>query len=292
MPKLTRKAKARRKLILKWRRFLGLCIGCGAEAWGNALCDRCQDRQNKAMAKRREKNKVNSLCQECGKNRVNSGGYRCDRCMVLMRARYDRKCHTEGCDNDIVYHSRYCQECLDKNEAKKQSCKVYFIKCSGCGKLFVTKISYKKYCSDDCERESQLVRPIKRICAVCGKPYRVRRGRNFDKTCSVKCRKILIADVQRNARHRRRIRKLDAFVEHVSIIKLYKRDRHRCQLCGRKLNLKRQVPHPLAATVDHIIPLSVGGEHSYRNTQLVCFKCNSLKGNRKVVGGEQLRLFG
>jgi 5-methylcytosine-specific restriction endonuclease McrA len=35
--------------------------------------------------------------------------------------------------------------------------------------------------------------------------------------------------------------------------------------------------------------LSVGGEHSYLNTQCACRQCNQEKGNR---GGGQLRLFG
>ncbi|MBU1087985.1 MAG: HNH endonuclease [Candidatus Omnitrophica bacterium] len=61
----------------------------------------------------------------------------------------------------------------------------------------------------------------------------------------------------------------------------------------RKLILKwRRFLNPLAITVDHIIPLSKDGEHSYKNTQLACFKCNCLKGNRGIDGGEQLLLFG
>ncbi len=48
----------------------------------------------------------------------------------------------------------------------------------------------------------------------------------------------------------------------------------------------------MAGTIDHIIPLSQGGEHSYKNTQLACFECNCKKGDRGIPGGEQLRTFG
>ncbi|MCK4518139.1 HNH endonuclease [Candidatus Babeliales bacterium] len=64
-----------------------------------------------------------------------------------------------------------------------------------------------------------------------------------------------------------------------------------CQHSVKDAPQVRVVPHPLAVTIDHVIPLSCGGEHSYRNTQLACFRCNSIKGNGSVDGGEQLRLF-
>jgi 5-methylcytosine-specific restriction endonuclease McrA len=32
--------------------------------------------------------------------------------------------------------------------------------------------------------------------------------------------------------------------------------------------------------MDHVIPLSKGGSHTKSNTQLACFGCNTLKGDR------------
>jgi len=73
---------------------------------------------------------------------------------------------------------------------------------------------------------------------------------------------------------------------------IFERDNWRCQICGKKLNNKRKMPHPLTATVDHIIPLSLGGSHKKDNVQCACLGCNQSKGNRPVVGGEQLLMFG
>jgi len=56
--------------------------------------------------------------------------------------------------------------------------------------------------------------------------------------------------------------------------------------------MENKVPHYAAPTRDHIIPLASGGEDIMKNCRLACFLCNSMKGNRKIAGGEQLLLFG
>lgn len=79
---------------------------------------------------------------------------------------------------------------------------------------------------------------------------------------------------------RRRALKRGAFVEDVDIKVLYERDAGICQLCKNPVDwdLKWDYFNPSNyKTVDHIIPLSEGGEHSYANTQLAHFRCNDLK---------------
>ena len=75
---------------------------------------------------------------------------------------------------------------------------------------------------------------------------------------------------------------------------LAERDRYRCQLCGRKVDMTRRTTRskhdPLSPSVDHIVPLSEGGEHTMANTQLAHLGCNMAKGNRPA--NEQLRLVG
>lgn len=43
-----------------------------------------------------------------------------------------------------------------------------------------------------------------------------------------------------------------------------------CMKCGSKDGLQ----------LDHVVPISLGGEHSLRNAQILCGTCNSSKGNR------------
>lgn len=78
----------------------------------------------------------------------------------------------------------------------------------------------------------------------------------------------------------RRARKAERFVEDVDLGVLYERDRAICQICSKHVARRD-------ASVDHIIPLSKHGEHSYRNTQLAHRRCNS---QRNVHGPAQIRL--
>jgi 5-methylcytosine-specific restriction endonuclease McrA len=49
------------------------------------------------------------------------------------------------------------------------------------------------------------------------------------------------------------------------------RDNFQCQYCGKT---------DLPLTIDHIVPRSRGGEHSWENLITACPRCNSKKGNR------------
>lgn len=49
-----------------------------------------------------------------------------------------------------------------------------------------------------------------------------------------------------------------------------KRDNHTCQYCGSTKHL----------TLDHVIPRSKGGQHSWDNVVTACERCNSIKSDR------------
>jgi 5-methylcytosine-specific restriction endonuclease McrA len=69
----------------------------------------------------------------------------------------------------------------------------------------------------------------------------------------------------------RRVRHRDAFVEHVDSLVVLERADGECGVCGGDVD-------PSSFHVDHIIPLSRGGEHSYANTQPAHAGCNLSKG--------------
>ena len=122
-------------------------------------------------------------------------------------------------------------------------------------------------------------------CAGCGQwfvsdMYR-RRGRDHAIYCTRKCKSHAAGD-------RRRARKSDAYVADVWRHKVYESDGWRCHICGKKVRRTATVPHPMAPTIDHVIPLADGGTHEPANCRTAHFMCNSVKGNRG--GGEQMLL--
>ena len=88
-------------------------------------------------------------------------------------------------------------------------------------------------------------------------------------------------DEARKARsHERRARKLGTQVEDIRAIDIYERDIWLCGLCATPVDPDSQYPDPMSPSLDHVLPLSRGGTHTYENVQLAHLTCNVSKGNR------------
>lgn len=58
-----------------------------------------------------------------------------------------------------------------------------------------------------------------------------------------------------------------------------------CGICGRPVDKTLRYPHPLSATVDHIVPVSKGGHPSaLSNLQLAHWTCNRAKSDSESSG--------
>lgn len=68
----------------------------------------------------------------------------------------------------------------------------------------------------------------------------------------------------------RRTRRREGWVESVHPLVVLERDDGVCGICGRDVD-------PFRFHVDHIVPLSRGGEHSYANCQVAHPSCNRSK---------------
>lgn len=51
---------------------------------------------------------------------------------------------------------------------------------------------------------------------------------------------------------------------------VFERDGHHCQMCYSAKSL----------TIDHIVPLALGGTNDISNLRTLCHSCNARKGNR------------
>lgn len=104
------------------------------------------------------------------------------------------------------------------------------------------------------------------------------------------CSKIRKRERNRANCRRRRALKLGAASEPYTLAEIAERDRFRCGLCRRKVDMELPGPYDMSPSIDHIVPLSRGGDDTRANVQLAHWICNTRKGNRG--GNEQLALIG
>jgi len=89
---------------------------------------------------------------------------------------------------------------------------------------------------------------------------------------------------------KRRAVKNGCHYEEFDLKEIFERDGYMCQLCGKKTRSTFNKYHPLFPQIDHIVPLSKGGNHTRKNTQCLCRQCNLEKWSSGT--GDQLRMFG
>lgn len=166
--------------------------------------------------------------------------------------------------------------------------------CECCGSEYQTPHATRRYCSAACQRRAQRLRdgtlanPIKGVCR-CGKPTEPQPGRPTARTCA-DCRREAIRRARRAAKMRRR----NVVSDDYTLAEIADRDQWRCQLCGLKVRHGRQryPSDPDGPSIDHILPITKGGQDVRHNVQLAHFACNARKHNRVWGEGEQLRLIG
>lgn len=175
--------------------------------------------------------------------------------------------------------------------------RVYFKACEQCGKGFVAKDIKKLRCSDRCykslnnnrSREYSKKKSIKleRVCKCCGVIFIPVYGDKKSIHCSEECKKRRLRSI---GKAKRRALMNTSIVDSVDPILVFERDGWVCQICGIKTPRERRGSiKPNAPELDHRIPLSKGGSHTYNNVQCSCRKCNGKKGNRSEAG--QIPLF-
>jgi HNH endonuclease len=186
-------------------------------------------------------------------------------------------------------------------------CKVYFTECSECHKVFTSQ-RLQSVCSEEaCVKKAnaqrsrkQYVRTHPRTCKDCGISISIGKHR-CDDCLSVWKKKA--ARAQRRAErkrgspsrtmtsHRKRARFFGVTYEHVNRLTVFVRDGWRCGICNKKINQRLAYPHPMSASIDHIVPMSEGGPHVVANLQAAHFICNCYKA-AGAIGGDQLKLLG
>lgn len=178
---------------------------------------------------------------------------------------------------------RKCREC--RNWTGKKETRA--IPCGHCGQEFTTTRPAATYCSVSCGTQARLAdrtQFVPRPCVHCGTPVSA-PGRAV--VCAP-CRPARRLVIRRQKDSRRRALLYSAPSEAYTTEEIAERDGYRCGLCRSQVDMTKVVPDLGAPTIDHLVPLSRGGDDSRANVQLAHFGCNVAKGPRG--GGEQLAL--
>jgi len=67
----------------------------------------------------------------------------------------------------------------------------------------------------------------------------------------------------------------------VQRVAIYERDQWICLLCDKPIDRELRYPDPMRASMDHVVPVSMGGAHSAENLQAAHYLCNVSAGNKK-----------
>lgn len=113
---------------------------------------------------------------------------------------------------------------------------------------------------------------VRVACEECGSAFM--SNRENARFCNQQCsrRAYRRADKAKRRSHKRG--------EYVGLVAVFRRDRWHCQECGVHTPRESRGTHEsYAPELDHILPLSQGGRHTWSNVQLLCRECNGSKGD-------------
>lgn len=221
----------------------------------------------------------------------------CPICGIGFTARKERRACSTACGNELKrrpHPPRACEHCneqfipvlLPRSRFCSRTCSiaernlgkpskavstVRFPDCVMCGKVFCARSSRANICSQECRHKNQCEWAKKRYATDAS--Y---RERNL------------------SAVHARRADKLGLGNKKVLLSYLIQRDGNQCRIPTCCFTTRKVTDlgskGPRRPSIDHITPLSKGGEHALHNVQLAHYRCNLAKNNRS--SGDQLALVG
>ena len=227
-----------------------------------------------------------------------------------------------GKDFECTHRRKYCDdECKREARLSKLRVPKVTKKCEWCGKEFKGNNDYRiKFCSMDCQQtsysrtvreygtlEKQKQRAIAKLAKVLHKEV-IRRERVVELTrpC-VECDTpfynphplVLTCTPLCSRRRKNRIKQLHnskRLNEHnivdkdITLLKLFNKYEGVCYLCGNECDFNDKVITEEGYTIvgktypsiEHIIPISKGGLHSWDNVKLAHHYCNALKSDKYI----------
>lgn len=185
-----------------------------------------------------------------------------------------------GCDGQMyIKHNEcgtvYLKSCITVRSSPKLECKC-------CEDLKREEAKKQKRVQAEIRRLHSPVKKFKQIetkeCTVCGAFF---VGRS-SKYCSDECARKVANRYSSEKKEIKRKRARTAHSNEITVQSLYRRDNGICWICGGKCDITADGNDNNYPSVDHIIPVSLGGKDEWDNVRLAHRICNSLRGNSPV----------
>lgn len=251
------------------------CFGCGSELasgrskWCSKRCsDGTKMTREQYRASVRDGAKSLSYCMHCNKQFV--------RCISPTNRKMG------------YLSNKYCSHACRSLVAEKVRKEVIFLRALSAKQKAKQRIKtaglrlLSKVLSALAKKKEKADRP----CKSCGKPvgYVFGMPRAY---CSKQCRKAspFYVASKKVAKAKRRAKERGAKAENINPVKVFMDAGWKCQICGKPTPQRyRGTNHKRAPELDHVVPLSKGGAHTWSNVQCACRECNQWKSDKLVVG--------
>lgn len=254
---------------------------------------------------RRHRAGDHSLCRNCDRSTPTGLGWPSDDALTRATASWERF----ATRRPAVYVPRSQLSPGELAVARARDREKWAGACSRCGKrMAVGKRSLppdRQMCQE-CRATRRLERICEeQVCQLCERSFERRLKQRF---CSKQCanawngghRPPYVPPADPNSAEHQRTRALAKSrarqLRHaqtwdgISDGEILDRDGWRCGICRRRIGKGYKYPHPRSRSVDHIVPLSLGGDDTAVNKRAAHLGCNIRRGNE--MGAEQLGLFG
>lgn len=231
---------------------------CCSRPCGNKLSN--QRRTQRTIAER------TCICEQCG--------------VAFVRGRLSGKA-LKGLSNEGRFCSKTCQD-ASLRKPRPAPWVPDQRDCAQCGSPFMPHRPSQEVCSAPCRtlRSALLADQVDRSPRPCGECGVVFAPTEYGDKRRLFCSKVCgHRQAKRIAKAARRARMRSLPRETVDPLVVFRRDDWHCHICGATTPMAlRGTHHDRAPELDHIVPLSAGGAHTYANTACSCRACNHAKG--------------
>jgi len=261
--------------------LLPLCSECGLVKGINHMPGECRGCLATSSRRREARRSPSSTsCQLCGV------------CFFAFGRGWSKPKFCEECRSaKRLERQRLSEEAGERRRLEKEALPRPL--CKLC--LSIIPVPKRSYCSKKCQRIMEnhyrhhgpdLWRVLP-LCQRCGLVKGINHKPGYCRQCSVIAKKEAKLRQRMNGNDPNRT-EFYRSGDKITRQGVLDRTGYRCHLCKKRVRLNGNPNHPLYFQVDHIIPRSKGGTHTWNNVATCCRSCNGNKGNKAV--GDQLRL--